>query len=190
MLIWLDNTELDFDNNPDDLDSNAPELRAVLNLEGKVKIGNKIYFFNRQSNGRSLHECFRNRSEVWDQQYNGGNNQWSIKTEADSWPHLIKLHCRVCNFERRNNGRWRRSRTNIAAQVGGALRVNVDGESSCFFWKGMGATEDYRRTRCRHVRVREWGPSSWATFQDNEVCGTGNMNSGQQFQTVCIDHHN
>ncbi len=63
---WLDNEELDFENNPDNLDSHSPVFRTVLNVSGNVKIGDEeIELIERWPFKK---KCFRHGKEKWDAQ--------------------------------------------------------------------------------------------------------------------------
>lgn len=182
---WLAQSDIDVDfaNNPNNLDFHSPEMRAVLNKKGEVKVGDEVW--DAIPKGGGGEGCWLARNEFDSDEYRNETRRWEIKTEADSWPHLVKLHCRTCNFKKRSNGSWRKSRTNMTAQVNGRGRLWDNCNSTTVV---LGNTKS-RKTKCLHVRARVWAPPA-TKFRDLEVCGSGNYNDNEVFEIVCIDTSN
>jgi len=160
IIQWLDQLEINLEDNPNRADTFSPEFRTIMNLNGKVKIGTEIVDLLET---RSSNSCWFYNKKYYDQNVNNNNNKFEVFLEHDSWPWLLKVHGEVTYFKRKNNGRWKRSRAELSINVAG--RAN---DEECRF-KFPYFKKDRKKRKSLDVRVHYWGPPNWMKGEDNRV---------------------
>jgi hypothetical protein len=188
VVTWLNNTNIVWQNDPDELDGLSEELRTLLNIDGKVYIGGQIYNYipsdesveitvNNLQVASSLmapDSCYRFRRKVEFFPYGTSpSKKFKLKTIAYSYPWKVKQKVKLVNFKQRSNGTWRRSRTEISVNVQGFVR-----DADCNFPLQTGATNGPRRRHSLKAKRVNWLLPTWAKYKTNEVAGFGTVEAG------------
>lgn len=136
---WLDNDMNGLD--PDDIDLTFDDAENTLfNENYEVKIGCNVYKFtndglvnltnpeetintesNTNTNQTEAEDCFTNARKRDERIYSHLNQKIRIKVAMNTFILRSSAKAKVVNFRLNGNGKWRRSRTQIAVHIGGVI---------------------------------------------------------------------
>jgi len=124
VTLWLQNDVLDFENDPDRHPILEDELRALLNPDAQVKIGETIYDFDADAteNTPPHGACIRTHSAKNDKIL--GNLRFDLKVSLAYYLVGSIASAKVRAFERKQSGGWRPYRITMWAHISEMVRDN------------------------------------------------------------------
>ncbi len=179
--VWLANTILDDNNDPDDHFVVDEELRTLLSVNCIAKIGSETVDFCYADDPARLgicifSDCCHTGSEKNIFPYNNGNRRFKVRVALRAYFVGSTAKAKVKHYKRKSNGGWKKSRSKLFAQVLGSGRDN-----NCVIINNIGATKSEKRRKRRVAKWQWWGAFSPIRAQnDNDILANGTADGGNQ----------
>lgn len=171
---WLANRELDFDNNPENIDGNSNALRTLLNTEGKAIVDGAVIDFNPKAPAGGACFDFQSASVIG---FYNGNRVWEHSLQANANTFVSRVKCKVCNYKIKSNGNWKKKRTKIYVKAKGDVA-----DRNC---RGSFITTKSKEKKRKCLSVTASAGQFLGMF--NEACGEMDLKDHQgQDSWICV----